>query len=221
MKQLGEAEQQVIAEIEELRRIESERLNRVKEAEARLPGHEEAVRQAEAQAQRRADEELQRLSQLEAICEKAQAEAEQRTAKELTLKSKIEMLRQADEEKVETISEVAEDELLSLEPLSPAADDTPAQPSNEPVELPWLDIDLNRSADPVPASKEIEFIVADTTADLAVFEPEDPPVALDKTPAHSSVRHGSGNQCGESCPERQRGCVFNRDHGAFGKRKLL
>jgi myosin heavy subunit len=187
VKQLSEAEQQVTADIEELRRKETELLTRVKVAEVRLPGHEEAIRQAEAQAKRRANEEMERLSQLEAICERAQTEAEQRTAKELTLKSKIEMLGQADEKKVEAILEVAEDDLLSLEPLPSAANNALAQPSDEPVE-PWLDIDLNRPADPVPASKEIEFLVADTTADLAVVEREDPPVDLNESLVSKGVK---------------------------------
>ncbi len=42
------------------------------------------------------------------------------------------------------------------------------------MNLPWLEIDLDHSAGWDSASKEIDFVTAETTADLAVFETTDP-----------------------------------------------
>jgi len=209
VKQLAESEQQVLAEIETLSKTEAELLNRIKEADARLPGHEEAVRQAEAQAQREADEESQRLRQLEAICEKAQAEAAQRKTREQTLNSRIESLQAA--EHVDPISEyeIAGNDVafkpVSLEPdfaeVTPQSvisdieivDEqmySPETPSladnlsgNEPHgdELPWLVIDLDHSGPVTPVTKEIDFVTADTAADLANHE------AIDPEPVHNST----------------------------------
>jgi hypothetical protein len=176
VKQLSETEQQVVAEIETLNKSEIELANRIKEAEARLPGHQEAVRQAEAQAQRRADEELQRLSQLEAICEQAEADAKLRKQKEQSLNSKLESLSDEKESPVAVSSEieVVDDQLFLSEPLPTEADKPEGNSGVEAGELPWLSIDLERSDKGNSNSKEIEFITAETTADLAVFEPYTP-----------------------------------------------
>jgi hypothetical protein len=156
-----------------LSKTETELINRIKETEARLPAHQEAVRQAEAQAQRCADEELQRLSQLEAACAQAELEAKLRNEREQALNSKIENLRQEEQVPVAVVSEIEvfDHEMFSPEPVSIAAIDTADTAVNDSGEVSWLSIDLDGADQKVSNSKEIEFVTAETTADLAVFEP--------------------------------------------------
>ncbi|HEY5073747.1 MAG TPA: hypothetical protein VII34_03560, partial [Pyrinomonadaceae bacterium] len=65
---------------------------------------------------------------------------------------------------------------------------------SESGERPWLVIDLDRSGDRVSVSKEIEFVTAETTADLVVLEPVDPDqtTAGHSTTTPSAIKAESG-----------------------------
>jgi HEAT repeat protein len=136
------------------------------------------------------------LSELEGVRAKAQAEADQRIEKQRSLNAEIDGLRKEEQEQLKRI-EQAESELrsheerrreaaskpLSQQPASNGDESKSVTPYDGPDETPWLLIDLDPSSNRVSASKEIEIVTAETTADLAVFEPADP----DQTAAGDSL----------------------------------
>jgi len=136
------------------------------EAPAREPAQaspEELLRQAEAKAKEHQDAWLRA---------KAEAEAAERHTRQQELHSEIELLHQSKEDQVVVLPEIelAGDQLFSSAPSSSEAEHVAEAGQNELEEIPWLSIDLDSSAIEPVSHKEIEFVTAETTADLAVHE---------------------------------------------------
>jgi hypothetical protein len=85
--------------------------------------------------------------------------------------------------------ELVDGQLLSQEEPSMEVNLDESDPLS--ADVPWLAIDLDRAASENSASKEIDFLTAETTADLAVFEPTDPDQAASEDFAGASIKADS------------------------------
>ena len=160
----AEQERKLKAELDALRETEEEQLQRLESVQAVLSAPE--------------DEQPEKLAELESAREQARMKAEEQAEQERLLKAELDALRQAEKEQLERIESLqaelrAQESRQSEIPSEAAVSSDPVVeiiPESELAEVPWLSIDLDSSAD--QPKKELEVINVDTTADLALFEPE-------------------------------------------------
>jgi len=179
--ELAETEQRINVEVEGPQRDE---VNRVTAAESRHAEIVEAQNHVEVQA-RRLEDEQKRLDELEAIRKECLAAAEVRAQKQLLLKVEIDELRKAEEEQLKHIEESQAElqrrkaqlptaetsaESLSLE-LAYESDSKSIVPMNE--EPSWIDVTLENRETRAVIPAQPEFVSVETTADLALFEPNE------------------------------------------------
>ncbi|PYS64329.1 MAG: hypothetical protein DMF76_04920, partial [Acidobacteria bacterium] len=182
--ELAETEQRINVEVEGPQRDEDALVNRVTAAESRHAEIVEAQNHVEVQA-RRLEDEQKRLDELEAIRKECLAAAEVRAQKQLLLKVEIDELRKAEEEQLKHIEQSQAElqerkaqlptaetsaESLSLE-LAYESDSKSIVPMNE--EPSWIDVTLENRETRAVIPAQPEFVSVETTADLALFEPNE------------------------------------------------